>query len=169
MRATFIRTAVVVALAAAAAVMFAPSRAVAATDPVKGAVEPFLEAVERGDAETAFGFLAPGAEVHAMFNPNGDASDAGIRRFPARGYFGVVMRNYDVIRLTDRRFSVVDHGRSVWMEAEGDLRVAATGKPYRNRYVFRFDLDAAGRIGHVSEWVNTVTLAREGVPTLSTP
>ena len=48
-------------------------------------------------------------------------------------------------------------GTAAFAEAAGDMR-CATGRPYKNRYVFRFDVEG-GRIRRIREYVNPLTSA----------
>lgn len=125
-------------------------------------VDAFYAALAAEDQEAALGMLAPDAMLRAPYNPNGDASDAGIRFFPASMYVVGAMQTYDNLVFEDREYSVADDGGTVWIEAEGRLRVAATGKPYENRYVFKIELGDAG-ITEITEYTNVATLARDGV------
>jgi len=43
----------------------------------------FFEAMFREDQQAVTSLLTEASVVHAPYNPNGDASDAGIRSFPA--------------------------------------------------------------------------------------
>jgi ketosteroid isomerase-like protein len=131
-------------------------------DPVAGVVAPFFDAVAREDLAAAQAFMTPETKARAMFNPNGQNGVATIRTFPAAAYFTLVSRNYDNIVFSDRIFSVADDGRTVWMEAQGNLVVTATGQPYKNGYVFNLTL-ANNRIEKIEEWVNTVTLTQQGI------
>lgn len=124
--------------------------------------EDFFSALEREDAETALAMLTDTALLHAPYNPNGDATDAGIRTFPAALYVKGAIGTYDNLVFEDRKFSVADDGQTIWIEAEGRLRVAATGNPYENRYVFKLEL-ASDKIDAITEYTNVATLARDGV------
>jgi ketosteroid isomerase-like protein len=133
-----------------------------AADPVNNVVLPFFDAVAREDLEAAQIFMTPDTRVEAMFNANGQNGTANIRSFPAAVYFQIVARNYENIVFSNRVFSVADDGQTVWMEAQGELIVAATGQPYKNGYVFKLTI-ADGRITRLQEWVNTVTLTQQGI------
>jgi ketosteroid isomerase-like protein len=141
----------------------APATAHDSVDPVGTVIMPFFDAVLAEDLTRVREILAPDATVIAMFNPDGTTDDASIRRFPALAYFGIVTRNYQNIEFVDRTYSVADQGHTVWMEARGNLQVAATGQPYRNRYVFKIVIDHNGKVASLSEWVNTATLASQGL------
>ena len=125
-------------------------------------VDAFYAALAVEDQDAALSMLAPDAMLHAPYNPNGDATDAGIRSFPASMYVVGAMQTYDNLVFEDREYSVAANGGTVWIEAEGRLRVAATGKPYENRYVFKIELSDDG-ISKITEYTNVATLARDGV------
>lgn len=124
--------------------------------------EKFFDALEREDSGSALSLLAQGALLHAPYNPNGDATDAGIRTFPAEIYVQGAMATYDNLVFIDRQYSVADDERTIWIEAKGKLRVATTGNPYENRYVFKITLQE-GLIESITEYTNVATLARDGV------
>lgn len=121
-----------------------------------------FDALSREDVAAASALFAPGAEFVLPYNPNGDASAAGIRRFPAAAYLTVATRSYDSIDFVDRVPIPAADGTTLVIEATGDLTVAANGRPYRNRYVFKFET-RDGRITRVTEYANPITVAREGV------
>ena len=125
-------------------------------------VDTFFTALASEDEALALSLLSPDASLSAPYNPNGDATDAGIRTFPAAMYVAGALQTYDNLVFEDRLYSIADNGSTVWIEAEGRLRVAATGKPYENRYVFKFSLDE-GKIISITEYTSVVTLARDGV------
>ncbi|MEM9286572.1 MAG: nuclear transport factor 2 family protein [Pseudomonadota bacterium] len=142
----------------------APIAAQAETlSPVDTVVVPLFDAVAKEDLAAASAYLVDGAPIHAMFNPNGSTDAASVRTFPAVAYFTLVTRNYENIVFRERTYSVSDDGKTVWMEANGDLRLEKTGTPYRNRYVFKFSLNKDGKVTEIREWVNTVTLTRQGI------
>ncbi|MEL6920875.1 MAG: nuclear transport factor 2 family protein [Pseudomonadota bacterium] len=155
-------------LAASSAIFFSNACAQVPDTVAQSAVSPiervdaFYAALAAEDQDAALGMLAPDAMLHAPYNPNGDATDAGIRSFPASMYVAGAMQTYDNLVFEDREYSVADDGGTVWIEAEGRLRVAATGKHYENRYVFKIELDD-GKIVEITEYTNVATLARDGV------
>jgi ketosteroid isomerase-like protein len=150
-------------IAAMSLAIAVPATAHDRASPVETVIMPLFDAVLAEDLTRVREILAPGATVIAMFNPDGTTGDASIRRFPALTYFDIVTRNYDNIEFLNRTYSVADQGHTVWMEASGNLRVAATGHPYRNRYVFKIMIDHNGKVASISEWVNTATLASQGL------
>lgn len=146
----------------ALALQAAPAAAAAPATTPAALAERLFDAMTREDLPAAAALFAPGAEFVLPYNPNGDAGDAGVRRFPAMGYVTVATRSYDGIRFVDRVVTPAADGTTLFVEAKGDLTNAAAGRPYRNRYVFKFET-AGGRITRVTEYANTVTLAAQGV------
>lgn len=132
-------------------------------DPIARVVDPLFEAVAKEDLATASALMVEDAPIHAMFNPNGQTDAASIRTFPATAYFALVSRNYKNIVFNERSYSVADDGKTVWMEANGDLKLEKTGTPYRNRYVFKISLNEDGKVTEIRERVNTVTLTQQGI------
>ncbi|MGB3470994.1 MAG: nuclear transport factor 2 family protein [Erythrobacter sp.] len=132
-------------------------------DPVEDVVVPLFDAVLAENMEQASALVAKDAQLFAMFNPSGETGQDSIRQFPIMDYFALVTRNYENIAFIDRTYSVANDGRTVWMEASGDLRLEPTGAPYRNRYVFKFTINEEGKVSELKEWVNTVTLTQQGV------
>ncbi|MBD2840940.1 nuclear transport factor 2 family protein [Erythrobacter rubeus] len=133
-------------------------------DALNGVVIPMFDAVLAEDIERVEPLLAEDARILAMFNPTGRTGEGSPRQFPLLTYFKIVTENYDNIAFVNRTYSIADDGRTVWMEADGDLRVAATGEPYRNAYVFKVSIDDNGKVAEIKEWVNTVTLNQQGIP-----
>lgn len=125
-------------------------------------VQEFFAALEAEDNDAALAMLTENAMLHAPYNPNGDASAAGIRSFPASAYLVGAIQTYDNLVFAERDYSVADDGTVIWVEAEGRLRVAETGLPYENRYVFKNEL-ADGAIQTITEYTNVATLPRDGV------
>lgn len=146
----------------ALALQTAPAAVAAPATTPATLAERLFDAMAREDLPAAAALFAPGAEFVLPYNPDGDASPAGVRRFPAMGYVTVATRSYDDIRFRNRAATPAADGATLFVEAEGDLVNAATGRPYRNRYVFKFETKG-GRITRVTEYANTVTLAAQGV------
>lgn len=124
--------------------------------------EQLFDAMKREDLAVAAALFAPGAQFVLPYNPSGDASEAGTRRFPAMGYVTVATRSYDSIDFLNQTATLASDGTTLFVEAEGDLTVAASGAPYRNRYVFKFET-ANGKITRVTEYANAVTVRDQGI------
>ena len=124
-------------------------------------VRQFMAAMMAENKEAAEAVLTANAEFVLPFNPNGDPTERGVRRFPAPVYLSLAFDNYDNIAYPNPLFHIANNGATVFMESVGDLKVARTGRSYRNRYLFRFDV-YDGRIERVFEYSNPVTAARDG-------
>ncbi|MFB4284006.1 nuclear transport factor 2 family protein [Nonomuraea sp. MTCD27] len=74
------------------------------------------------------------------------------------GYVDNVLRNFRRIRFTDMRISVTAHGKTSFVQANGDF-TTADDRSYRNVYVYRFDW-RNGRMVHAEEYANPVTLCK---------
>jgi ketosteroid isomerase-like protein len=122
----------------------------------------FFEAMFKEDRQAVTALMTEASIVHAPYNPNGDASDAGIRTFPARLYVLGAMQTYDNLKWENKKYSLSDSGQTLWVEANGKLSVAQTGKPYHNRYVFKIDFEN-DKIATITEYTNVATLAKHGV------
>lgn len=138
-----------------------PAVATSAEQEVK-LVEAFFDALATEDEGAALSMLTEDAMLSAPYNPNGDASDEGVRIFPAALYVKGAMATYDNLVFVERAYSIADGGRTIWIEAEGRLRVAATGNPYENRYVFKIELEGS-KIARITEYTNVATLMNDGV------
>ncbi len=124
-------------------------------------VQTYLAALANENREVAEALFSANAEIVLPFNPNGDAGEAAIRRFSVPVYLGIAFEQYDNLVFVNQRAHIANVGATVFLEATGDLRVARTGTPYRNRYLFRFDV-YDGRIERIVEYSNPVTAARQG-------
>jgi ketosteroid isomerase-like protein len=119
-------------------------------------VTDFFAALSRRDSVAVGTFWHDDGTVSAAFNPNGDTGDDAIRSAPHALHLVLFLKNYDEIAFHDILPSVADGGDTIWVETRGDLRVAATGTAYQNRYVFKFTIEG-GRIKRLVEYANTVT------------
>lgn len=138
------------------------------TDGTGGLILAFFSALERRDATAITALWHPDGMVVGGFNASGDTSLATVRSVPNALHLAAILKNYDQIAFREIVCSVADDGRTVWVETRGELRVAATGAPYCNRYVFKFSLDD-GRISRLVEYANTVTQSRHGHTATTTP
>jgi ketosteroid isomerase-like protein len=116
----------------------------------------FFAALMSRDGAAVGAFWHDDGIVSAAFNPSGEMGDDAIRSAPHALHLASFLKNYDEIAFHDIVPSVADGGDTIWVETRGDLRVAATSTPYRNRYVFKFTLEG-GRIKRLVEYANTAT------------
>jgi ketosteroid isomerase-like protein len=62
------------------------------------------------------------------------------------------------IRYPELEFTAAQNPDVAFAEGMGDMRMAPTGRHYRNMYVFRFDSEA-GKLKRIREYVNPITWA----------
>ena len=88
---------------------------------------------------------------------DGDGEPArGREAFASRlGSISGLMRS---ARFTDRRITASAEGTTTFVQAKGDF-ITATGQPYQNVYVFRFDW-RDGKIISWEEYANPLTIIR---------
>jgi ketosteroid isomerase-like protein len=124
-------------------------------------VENYFNALRDRDMDAVAGLLHDEAREIIPLAPNG-APDAW---FDFRGkdevlnYVGTIFNNFSQVEIVDREVSVTEDGRTVFVEAKGDLIVADGGASYRNVYVFRFSFDGEGLITEIREYANPVPIA----------
>jgi ketosteroid isomerase-like protein len=116
----------------------------------------FFASLGRRNVDAVTALWHEDGHVSAAFNASGDTSDEAIRTAPHALFLASFLKNYDQIAFLDIKTSATQDGAIVWAETRGQLRVAATGTPYCNRYVFKFTFEA-GRIKQLVEYANTVT------------
>jgi ketosteroid isomerase-like protein len=128
----------------------------------------FFDALGQRDVTAVTALWHPDGMVVGGFNASGDTGLAAVRAVPNALHLAAILKHYDEIAFGDIVTSVADDGGTVWVETRGALRVAATGAPYCNRYVFKFTVDD-GRISRLVEYANTVTQSRHGHAATATP
>lgn len=124
-------------------------------------VKAYLEALEGQKAKTIAGLLSEDATIEIPFSNTGDPSPWFVfeGREQALGYIGTIFKNFAQVKLLNRAVYVGEDGRTVFVEATGDLIQRDTNASYRNRYVFKFTV-RDDRISHVSEYANPVPFAK---------
>lgn len=123
-------------------------------------VRAYLEALERQDPDALCALVTDDfvLEVPLSLSGNNDPGEAmawrGIEDFRANyaEYFPTVLTSQ---RLTDVAIRPTVDADIVYAEALGDMTLA-NGRPYKNRYVFRFRL-RDGKICELLEFANPVT------------
>lgn len=130
-----------------------------AARPAAAVVTDYLDALARKDRSAVESFLADDAVFEYPFDRSGKTEKGSWRVFSGRqavmtGYVDGAFQRITTIKFTDREITQSADGHRVFVEALGDMSLA--GKPYRNRYVLRFDL-RHGRITGMKEYLNPVT------------
>lgn len=128
----------------------------------KQAVKRWLKAIAAKDAAALRDAACDEVIYEIMLSESGLTRDDSHRRFVGadaviafwEGTFGSGITG---VGFDDVELSITGDGGRLFIEQRGDL-VMADGKPYRNRYVFRFDI-RDGKISHIREYFNPVTAA----------
>ena len=123
-------------------------------------VEIFFEALEKHDIALIERHLADDVVEIIPFSNTGkpDPFYAFNGKAEVLGYLNTIVTNFSRVVLVDRRYSVSDDGRSVFLQAEGDLVQAGTGAKYQNVYIFKFEI-RDGQLVHIDEYANPITYA----------
>ncbi|HEX7306980.1 nuclear transport factor 2 family protein [Lentzea sp.] len=121
--------------------------------------EAFFAATESKSPEVLEPHLAPDVVMEAPLTVHGalEPVDTVTGKEALLAWVRTAAANFDRIRWRDQEFFAA--GETVFVECGGDMTVAGTGEPYRNRYVFRFDV-RDGLIRRVREYSNPVAVAR---------
>ena len=148
-----------IALAPIAVVLslIAPAQANSARD----VVERFFTVLEARDVPALADMLTEDVTNTLPYVATGDTAAAAMRRFEGRaavlGYFSGAASRIAEVAFRDTEIALGDDGRTVFVENHGDM-VLPDGRPYRNRYVWRFEVEN-GRIASIREYFNPVTAA----------
>jgi ketosteroid isomerase-like protein len=124
-------------------------------------VTAWLAALTAKDRPALAAMLSEDALFEYPFDRSGKTEAGSWRVFRGRdavlaGYVDPALARLDRIGWTERDVTVAADGKRVFVEALGDMVLG--GKPYRNRYVLRFDLKG-GKITGMKEYLNPVTSA----------
>jgi ketosteroid isomerase-like protein len=122
--------------------------------------ELFFEALEKHDISLIEPYLADDVVEVIPFSNTGkpDPFYAFNGKAEVLGYLQTIVTNFSRVVLAGRRYSVVDGGSAVFLQAAGDLVQAGTGSTYQNVYVFKFEI-RDGQIVHIDEYANPITYA----------
>ncbi len=128
----------------------------------KNAILAFFKAVAAKDAAALSGTITDDAVYEIPFSESGSTEAGHFRRYvgaPAVIAFWTATTADGPKSLgpEDVELSINADGSRVFIEQRGNM-VLSDGRPYRNRYVFRFAI-RNGRICHVREYLNPVTAA----------
>lgn len=128
----------------------------------KDAVRRFLRAVAAADMEALRGASTPGVIYEFPFSEIGSIEPGRFRQYKGiEEVIGLWTQNSGAgiknAGPQDVELSVLADGSRLFIEQRGDLTMG-DGRPYRNRYVFRFDV-SDGLVSHVREYLNPVISA----------
>ncbi|GAB6898926.1 nuclear transport factor 2 family protein [Kineosporia succinea] len=120
----------------------------------------FVEALEMRDADLIAPHLADDVVEVIPYSNTGKTEPWFVFNGKAEvvSYLNTIAGNFSRVSLLNQRYSVTDDGTAVFLQAEGDLVQAGSDAPYRNVYVFKFEI-RDGQITHVDEYANPIAFA----------
>jgi uncharacterized protein len=120
-------------------------------------VETAIRKFERMDLQGFEQLLSPNVRFDNVFSlPNTPATFQG--RDAVIANFRELASRFERIEFVDERLYTAQDGQVVIVEARGNFAVRGTGAPYRNRYIFVFEVNN-GQITAIREYVNPLTIA----------
>jgi len=118
-----------------------------------------IAAYERKDYPGLMAIYSRDAVIEIPFNPLGGTADSDIRRIRGEKelerFLVPGLAKMRTVRYDIEDISTAADGSRVFLEARGDF-VTDEGKPYRNRYIFRLDIQD-GRVVLQKEYFNVAT------------
>jgi ketosteroid isomerase-like protein len=119
----------------------------------------YLVALQAHDKPGMLSILADDFVLEVPMNVSGtnDLSDSWHGLAAASDNFDIAFTVIALTKLTDLEITPGQSENIAFAETRGEMRMA-NGRPYRNRYVFRFDV-ADGKIKRVREYANPITAA----------
>ena len=139
-----------------------PSDDAAARRRAKDAVKAFFRAIAAGDMAMLAQAVTDDVIYEMPFSESGSTDPGRFRRFVGREAVLAFWRETSNAGIKnagaeDVELSVLADGSRLFIEQRGNMTMP-DGKPYRNRYVFRFDI-RDGRVSHVREYINPIISA----------
>ena len=127
--------------------------------PAAQLAEAYLIALQAKDKAAMLALLADdfALEIPCNISGSNDLSDSWYGIENAGPNYDGAFRMIDVIKYVDVEITQAHDPSIAFLEGLGEMRMA-NGNPYRNRYVFRFDV-AGDKITRVREYVNPITFA----------
>jgi ketosteroid isomerase-like protein len=118
----------------------------------------YLVALQAKDKAGILSLLANGCELIAPCNVSGtnDLSDSWSSESLATNYDNAFSK-IAIIHYVDLEITPSRDGKVAFAEGLGQMMMA-NGRPYNNRYIFRFDV-ADGKITRIKEYLNPITSA----------
>jgi ketosteroid isomerase-like protein len=128
----------------------------------KDAILRFFKAVAARDAAALAESMTEDVTYEIPFSESGSTEPGGFRRYVGAAeviefWMATTANGPKSLGAEDVELSITGDGSRVFIEQRGNM-VLADGRPYRNRYVFRFSL-REGRICHAREYFNPVIAA----------
>jgi ketosteroid isomerase-like protein len=119
----------------------------------------YLVALQAKDKHAILCLLAEDFVLEVPCNLSGtnDLSDSWSGLEAADANYETTFRKIEVLKYVDLEFTQGDDRNVAFAEGLGVMKMA-NGNPYRNRYVFRFDV-SGGKIKRIREYLNPITSA----------
>ncbi|MDW3195060.1 MAG: nuclear transport factor 2 family protein [Cytophagales bacterium] len=118
-----------------------------------------IAATENKDIETLMSFFTEDAIFAQPFNPQG-VDYAYSSKEAIRAGFEGIFKLIDTMSYKNKAFTPSNDGSVVFFEAQGDMQLSGSGKDYDNMYVFRVDFDKNGKVTKLTEYMNSLYLAK---------
>jgi ketosteroid isomerase-like protein len=128
-------------------------------NPAAELAEAYLVALQAKDKEGILAIVTDDFELEVPCNVSGtnDFSDSWRGLEAAKAGWDSAFREIEELQYTDLEFTGGENGKVAFAEGLGVMKMA-NGRPYENRYVFRFDVEN-GKIRRIREYLNPVTSA----------
>jgi ketosteroid isomerase-like protein len=128
-------------------------------NPAAELAEAYLVALQAKDKEAILAIVTDDFELEVPCNVSGtnDFSDSWRGLEAAKDGWDSAFREIELLQYTDLEFTGGEDGKVAFAEGLGVMKMA-NGRPYENRYVFRFDIEN-GKIRRIREYLNPVTSA----------
>jgi ketosteroid isomerase-like protein len=139
--------------------MTSTSQSQSPADSAESAARTYLVALQNKDKDGILSILTDDFVFEVPFNDSGTNDLGNTRRgiTEAMGVFERAFREIETMTLEDLAINAIASGTIVFAEAVGNMTMA-NGRPYKNRYIYRFDL-RDGKISRMREYRNPVTAA----------
>ena len=119
----------------------------------------YLEALQAKNKQDILSILSEDFALEIPCNISGtnDFSDSWRGLDTADANYEATFKMIDILKYADVEYTQGADCNIAFAEGLGVMRMA-NGRPYRNRYVFRFDTEG-GKIKRIREYVNPITFA----------
>ena len=139
-----------------------PADSAAGRRAAKDAILRFFKAVAAKDAAALAQSITDDAVYEIPFSESGSTEPGGFRRYTGSAevvdfWMATTANGPKSLGADEVDLSITGDGSRVFIEQRGNM-VLPDGRPYRNKYVFRFSI-RDGRISHVREYFNPVIAA----------
>jgi ketosteroid isomerase-like protein len=128
----------------------------------KDAIRRFFRAVAAQDPAALADSITDDAIYEIPFSESGSSEPWGFRSFHGAAavvdfWMATVAGGLQNLGPEDVELSITADGSRVFIEQRGNM-ILSDGRPYRNKYVFRFSI-RDGRVSHVREYLNPIIAA----------